>query len=457
VSEDLNATDAFPGELVKRVRPLLRPYGGVACLSLTERQHAAIADQMASADGAGFSVERKGDLSVLRRKAAPRGAADWTHEDADAANSLVSQDRRVKAPLGLLWFGGELDMLFPLWDLTHSRPPTPLVAGGRMFFQVFPRLHAADIYTGRHLWTKQLPGTDTDTRRRNIGYVAMEDSVYVVVGNTCYRIDPASGSLVGRIRCPGGKTAAWRQVRIMGDCLIGTTQRLVVCSDRIDGNIHWTRDLTGNDSRLAVSRTKVICADITLPDRRGNVLDRSCELVALDIKDGSSVWRVKRELKGQPKRPLRLSYCQDSDVVVTAFSTISAHDGRDGTLLWGERVFEGGEQPMLRKGQLITQAGELIDLRNGSVLASGLFPGKRRGCTRVIGGQHVLSIRNGQASYLNMTGGEHTYFRGIRTGCTNNLIQAGGLLNAPNFAHGCACNYPIFSSMALVNFAEIDQ
>ena len=38
-----------------------------------------------------------------------------------------------------------------------------------------------------------------------------------------------------------------------------------------------------------------------------------------------------------------------------------------------------------------------------------------------------------------------------------NLIQAGGLVNAPNFAHGCACNYPIFSSMALVHLEEIDE
>jgi hypothetical protein len=69
----------------------------------------------------------------------------------------------------------------------------------------------------------------------------------------------------------------------------------------------------------------------------------------------------------------------------------------------------------------------------------------------------LLSIRDAHASYLDLAAGEQTFFRGIRTGCTNGLIQAGGLLNAPNFAHGCACNYPLFSSMALVHLAEVDQ
>ena len=34
------------------------------------------------------------------------GSADWTHEHADASNTRVSRDQLVKAPLGLLWFGG---------------------------------------------------------------------------------------------------------------------------------------------------------------------------------------------------------------------------------------------------------------------------------------------------------------------------------------------------------------
>ena len=40
---------------------------------------------------------------------------------------------------------------------------------------------------------------------------------------------------------------------------------------------------------------------------------------------------------------------------------------------------------------------------------------------------------------------------------TNGLVQAGGIMNAPDFAHGCSCNYPIFTSFALVHLSAIDD
>ena len=43
---------------------------------------------------------------LLARTGPLPGSAAWTHEHADAANTRVSRDRLVKAPLGLLWFGG---------------------------------------------------------------------------------------------------------------------------------------------------------------------------------------------------------------------------------------------------------------------------------------------------------------------------------------------------------------
>ena len=45
---------------------------------------------------------------------------------------------------------------------------------------------------------------------------------------------------------------------------------------------------------------------------------------------------------------------------------------------------------------------------------------------------------------------------GFRSGCRNSLIPAGGVLNAPNMAHGCVCGYSIFTSLALVHVPEAD-
>ena len=40
-------------------------------------------------------------------------------------------------------------------------------------------------------------------------------------------------------------------------------------------------------------------------------------------------------------------------------------------------------------------------------------------------------------------------FNSMRAGCTTKTIPAGGVMAAPAFSHGCVCNYPMFSSLAL--------
>ena len=45
---------------------------------------------------------------------------------------------------------------------------------------------------------------------------------------------------------------------------------------------------------------------------------------------------------------------------------------------------------------------------------------------------------------------------GFRTGCKNSLIPAGGILNAPNYASGCTCNYPVFTALALVHMPDVE-
>ncbi|HUG69234.1 MAG TPA: malectin domain-containing carbohydrate-binding protein, partial [Pirellulaceae bacterium] len=47
---------------------------------------------------------------------------------------------------------------------------------------------------------------------------------------------------------------------------------------------------------------------------------------------------------------------------------------------------------------------------------------------------------------------------GPRSGCTNSIIPACGVLNVPYFYEGCTCSYPLPSGLALVNMpAEHEQ
>jgi hypothetical protein len=73
---------------------------------------------------------------------------------------------------------------------------------------------------------------------------------------------------------------------------------------------------------------------------------------------------------------------------------------------------------------------------------------------RYSGQERLFTLRDAHAAYFDVATGRETFLRGIRSGCTNSLVPAGGLLNGPNFAHGCSCNWPIFVSFALVHTPE---
>jgi hypothetical protein len=43
---------------------------------------------------------------------------------------------------------------------------------------------------------------------------------------------------------------------------------------------------------------------------------------------------------------------------------------------------------------------------------------------------------------------------GIRSGCTNSIIPANGILNVPYFYEGCTCGYPLASGLGMVHMPE---
>ena len=102
-----------------KVFQAVRPYGGMLCV---ENAPGALAKT--NVDGA--TIQRAGQRLFVTRKGALTGAADWSHQYGDAGQSVVSKDQLVKAPLGLLWFGGPSnDKILP----RHGHGPSPQVAG----------------------------------------------------------------------------------------------------------------------------------------------------------------------------------------------------------------------------------------------------------------------------------------------------------------------------------------
>jgi hypothetical protein len=80
------------------------------------------------------------------------------------------------------------------------------------------------------------------------------------------------------------------------------------------------------------------------------------------------------------------------------------------------------------------------------------------GCNTPAAAEHLMTFRSGTAGYCDLANDGGTgNFGGFRSGCTNNLIVAGGVLSAPEYTRTCTCGYPMQTSLALVPMADAEM
>jgi outer membrane protein assembly factor BamB len=466
---------------VARLFSVLRPYGGKACLQLPADGHATWMQRMETLRREGAAVARRGELSILSRSEALPDSADWMHESGDAAHTYASEDRRVVPTLGVLWFGGGLDRSVP-WvegdpplQPGEAEPspfaggnPRPRVAGGRMFVGIGDDLHVSDIYTGRPLWREKVDALGD--------FAASEDSVYVPSRRNCVRLDAATGRQLAVYAAPQGGT--WRQVRIRGDALLASVGKALLCLDRRHGTVRWQRALDRDAASFAVARDRVFYVDYWSPAhlRREAPGPHPCDIVALQLSDGKLLWRTEAEVPATalpkpkefaPPLPPQVAFSEASDVLVFTRNSVTAaaYRASTGELLWTKELpckwppnsFTSYHPPIVLADRMVTHGRQVIDLKTGQLCAAQLPLGSKvapRGCGRALGCPHLVLIRDGHASYCDLSSGTLTYLRGIRSGCTNSLLPADGVLSAPNYSRHCNCNYPISTSLALVTMPE---
>ena len=134
---------------VEAVFHTLRPYGGVAVAwgPLADRGRIA---QIAQDDAfPGASVRQAEDFVLLARSGPLPGAADWSHAEADAANTGASSDE-LRAPASVLWFDAARR-----WHKYPGQVQVRVV-GGRVILYEDGLLQASDVYTGRMMWEVDL-------------------------------------------------------------------------------------------------------------------------------------------------------------------------------------------------------------------------------------------------------------------------------------------------------------
>ena len=223
----------------------LRPYGGLLHLLADPAAAPALVQAASQAALEGAVVGLFSSGAQVHRPGALSGAADWTHQYGDIANTVKSNDQRVRPPLGLLWFGGNSNLdILP----RHGHGPPEQVVGGRLFIQGHNSLSARDVYTGRVLWNRQFEDLGTfgvyfdetyketpldpaynqvhipGANARGTNYVVTPDRIYLVVGATCQVLDPATGQTLQTIELPQSDPAnpqQWGYLGIYQDVLLG--------------------------------------------------------------------------------------------------------------------------------------------------------------------------------------------------------------------------------------------
>ena len=223
------------GDIEKVVFRSLRPFGGRAVFAFSDSDHRTFAARVAAARLPKARLERRDGLSILHRDGALPNTADWTHQYADAAQSVISQDSLIKAPMGVLWFGGAShEGILP----RHGHGPSPQVAGGRLVIEGADKLRSVDVYTGRVIWEREIKdlgkyydNTSHFPGAGEIGgnYVTLADRVYAVKGASLLELDAATGETVKTFELDAAKEGdSFGFLAVSGDYLVTTSSPIQV-------------------------------------------------------------------------------------------------------------------------------------------------------------------------------------------------------------------------------------
>ena len=412
VSEDLDAAGKANGtQFVEKVFHSLRPYGGTVCFPDTEQtmlEQGVLRGRLANAE-----VSISGDYALLERVGALPDSDDWTHLYANASQTVVSRDKLVKAPLGLLWFGGSKNTnVFP----RHIHSPSEQVVGGRLFIEGANHMTARDVYTGRVIWERYLenlgnyyygasssnPSHYSGSNVVGTNYVCTEDSVYIAMRQNCLRLDPATGATISTFTLTEGDSAgaAFVQLRIWENLLIvgadpiiysgavgnfnynETSCRELVVMDRYTGAVLWQRRANHSFHHNTIiigksgSQDILFCIDRVPPGQSDAYSLKGVpaqnpsaplELLAMDVWNeaevagGDVIWSTTTDVFGT-----WLGYSEEYDVLLQAGRSARDTSGPEptrqiaytgsGTKLWEQGSSSGG--PHLLHGDMVISQGD---------------------------------------------------------------------------------------------------
>ncbi len=216
----------------------VKPAGGVICLgrpnsgsneNTSTKAIRSWLDSTALDDQS--TVEEDRNWLTLTRSTLP-GAANWSHQYADAGNTASSKDKIVAGGLGVLWYG---DPGPEMMVNRHQGAVGPLVVNGRMFIQGDKSLMAYDAYNGLFLWEAENPDavrTGVFQNRAPGNLAASDELLFHMAGNRVFAHDVATGEVKSIYKLPPAvddETRQWGYIAYADGRLIGTaTTRAII-------------------------------------------------------------------------------------------------------------------------------------------------------------------------------------------------------------------------------------
>ncbi|QDU11072.1 PQQ-binding-like beta-propeller repeat protein [Gimesia aquarii] len=409
--ESLNA------RLLKQIYRSVRPYGGLIWMPQNEKRStretvaifhkAALPKAIYTGRAEQFLIERKGALP---------DSADWTHQYGDIANTVKSNDKRVKLPLGVLWFGGNThDDILP----RHGHGPPEQVVGGRTFLEGMNSLSARDVYTGEVLWRREFDDLGTfgiyfnttyaDTplstqynqkhipgaNARGTNYIATSNEVYLAIGSECHVLNATDGKTWRIIKLPNPKND-WAFIAVYEDILFAgngfahfgkkidekpgkdgpaaadlSASNGLIAYDRHSGKKLWETDAIHSflHNGIVVGSDRVYCLD-KLPasaekklSRRGMADPTKYRIVCFDIHTGRELWSTNKSIFGS-----WLGYSKKHDLLLQAGARakdrlsdevgqgMTAYQGKDGSIIWQNKDQRYTGPCVLHNDLIITSA-----------------------------------------------------------------------------------------------------
>ncbi|MCA9179702.1 MAG: PQQ-binding-like beta-propeller repeat protein [Planctomycetales bacterium] len=326
----------------------VKPCGGVAMLgsaaaksSLDSAQRATLITH-ASADSVGTEVQPVESTVAVVRGTLP-GAGRWSHQYGDPANTMTSQDSRMKGGLGVLWYGdpGPSKMIN-----RHEAAAAPLSTNGRMFIQGTDTIMCYDAYNGLFLWEVENKGalrTGVFNNEEPSNLAASDDALFVVVDDKCTEYDAATGK-VRRVHqtpaSPDKLPRVWGYVAVHNGKLYGTSTLRSDLEAALRRRGHTVKNTT--DAIFAI--------DLKSGEQQWAYRGRNILHVTIAIGDGrvffidSSITKEEREeLLRQDKSELKKlspAEAQKKEAELKALDVrlAVAVDEASGELLWSKAV-----------------------------------------------------------------------------------------------------------------------